>query len=50
VRSDGLPDGARLREYLSGREATIEQGLLPLDGLAPVGAQVWIEIRSATQG
>jgi hypothetical protein len=45
VRSAGLPDGMRLREYLSGREATVQHGLLPLDGLAPVGAQVWVEIR-----
>ncbi len=41
VRHAGLPDGARLRELLSGAEASVQGGMLPLVGLADVGAQIW---------
>jgi alpha-glucosidase len=45
LRHAGLPDGARLRELFSGREATVVGGQLPLDGLAAVGAQVWVVVQ-----
>lgn len=41
VRHAGLADGARLRELLSGAEATVSGGVLPLPGLPAVGAQIW---------
>jgi len=41
VRHGGLADGTRLRELLSGAEATVAGGLLPLDTLPALGAQVW---------
>lgn len=44
VRQGGIPDGTRFRE-LSGVEAVVASGVLPLDGLASVGAQVWVEER-----
>jgi alpha-glucosidase len=45
VAHGGIPDGARLRELLSGAEAVIQGGRLPLDGLPATGAQLW---RTAT--
>ncbi|MBX0329811.1 maltodextrin glucosidase [Oscillochloris sp. ZM17-4] len=41
VRAAGLADGARLRELLSGAEATVAGGMLPLSGLPAIGAQIW---------
>ena len=41
VRHSGVPDGARLRDMLSGAEAVVANGMLPLDSLPSVGAQVW---------
>lgn len=41
VRHAGIPDGAHLRELLSGAEATVAGGMLPLDGLPATGAQIW---------
>jgi alpha-glucosidase len=41
VRHGGIPDGARLRELLSGAEATVAGGRLPLEGLPAAGAQIW---------
>lgn len=41
VRHAGLPDGARLRELLSGAEAAVSSGMLPLIDLPAVGAQIW---------
>jgi alpha-glucosidase len=42
VHHSGLADGTRLREYRTGAEATVAGGVLPLDGLGAVGAQIWI--------
>ncbi|GAB4213075.1 MAG: maltodextrin glucosidase [Roseiflexaceae bacterium] len=42
VRQGGIADGTRFRE-LWGTQATVTGGMLRLDGLAPVGAQVWVE-------
>jgi alpha-glucosidase len=41
VRHVGLADGTRLREALSGAEATVVGGMLPLESLPAPGAQVW---------
>lgn len=41
VRHGGLPDGLTLRDLLSGHEATITNGHLPLETLPAVGVQVW---------
>jgi len=41
VSHGALPDGARLRELLTGAEAVVSGGRLPLDGLPAVGAQLW---------
>jgi alpha-glucosidase len=41
VRHAGLPDGLHLREVLTGTEAVVEGGMLPLVGLPSVGAQIW---------
>jgi alpha-glucosidase len=41
VRHAGLPDGLRLRELLTGDEAIITSGMLPLDSLPSSGVQVW---------
>jgi alpha-glucosidase len=41
VRHAGLPDGATLRDLLSGALATVSGGMLPLAGLPAVGAQIW---------
>jgi alpha-glucosidase len=41
VAHGGIPDGARLRELLSGAEAVIQGGRLPLDSLPAIGAQLW---------
>jgi alpha-glucosidase len=38
-----IPDGARFREHLSGAEARVAGGALPLESLPAVGAQIWIE-------
>jgi alpha-glucosidase len=37
----GLPDGIHLRELLTGNEAVVTNGMLLLDSLPPVGAQIW---------
>lgn len=41
VRQAGLPDGIQLRDLLTGSLATVTGGVLPLDSLANVGAQIW---------
>jgi alpha-glucosidase len=41
VRHAGLPDGAELRDLLSGTTTTVAGGMLPLAGLPAVGAQIW---------
>jgi alpha-glucosidase len=41
VAHGAVPDGAALTELLSGAEARVAGGLLPLAGLPPAGAQVW---------
>jgi alpha-glucosidase len=41
VRHGGISDGARLHELLSGAEATVAGGMLPLHGLPATGAQIW---------
>lgn len=41
ARHGGLPDGARLRDLLSGVETSVQGGWLPLAGLPGVGAQIW---------
>jgi alpha-glucosidase len=41
VRHAGIPDGATLRELLSGAEATVAGGALPLGCLPATGAQIW---------
>ncbi len=41
VRHAGLPDGLHLWEVLTGTEAVVEGGMLPLVGLPSVGAQIW---------
>lgn len=41
VRHGGIPDGARLRELLSGAEATVAGGRLPLPGIPAAGVQIW---------
>lgn len=38
----GIPDGTRFAEFLSGQEATVTDGALPLPEL-PQGATVWLE-------
>ncbi len=40
----GLPDGIHLRELLTGNEAVVTNGMLLLDSLPPVGAQIWQEV------
>ena len=40
VRHAGLPDGTRLRDWLSGAEATVQGGMVPLARLPAVGALV----------
>ena len=42
VSHGAIPDGARLRELLTGDEAVVRGGRLPLDGLPAVGAQLWL--------
>ncbi len=41
VRHAGLPDGMYLRDVLTGTEVVVVNGMLPLDSLPPVGAQIW---------
>src|ERR1051326_8112901 len=41
VRHVGLAENTRLREILSGAEATVAGGRLPLDHLPATGAQIW---------
>jgi alpha-glucosidase len=41
VAPAGVPDGARLRELLSGSEMRVAGGRLPLAGLGAPGAQIW---------
>lgn len=41
VRHGGLADGTRLRELLSGAEAQVAGGALPLASLPAMGAQIW---------
>lgn len=41
VRHGGLADGVRLREVMTGAEAVVSKGMLPLESLAPVGVQIW---------
>ncbi|MBA3531799.1 MAG: maltodextrin glucosidase [Ardenticatenales bacterium] len=42
VGHGGIADGTRFREFFSKAEETVAQGRLPLTGLPPVGAQLWI--------
>jgi alpha-glucosidase len=48
VLHGGLPDGIHLRELLTGNEAVVANGMLPLDSLPPVGAQIW-QYKSAVE-
>lgn len=41
VQSAGLTDGTHLQEILTGVQVAIADGMLSLDSLPPVGAQVW---------
>jgi alpha-glucosidase len=41
VQHGGIADGTRFRDELTGAEATVEGGVLPLNGLPEAGAQVW---------
>ncbi len=41
VQHGGIADGTRFRDELTGAEATVQGGMLPLTGLAQAGAQVW---------
>jgi alpha-glucosidase len=41
VRHAGIPDGARLHDLLSGAEAAVAGGELPLAGLPAAGVQIW---------
>ena len=41
VTSTGLANGTRLQEILSGTSATIVDGMLTLESLPSVGAQIW---------
>jgi alpha-glucosidase len=41
VRHGGIPDGAHFREALTGATATVQGGMLPLEGLGAVDAQIW---------
>src|SRR6266567_3353777 len=41
VHHAGLPDGIHLRELLTGNETVVTNGMLLLDSLPPVGAQIW---------
>ena len=41
VSHAGLADGTRLQELLTGQEASVLHGTLPLNGLPPIGAQLW---------
>ncbi len=41
VRDAGIADGTVMREMLSGVEATVSNGHLPLTGIPNVGAQIW---------
>lgn len=44
VTHGGIPEGARFVEYLTGREAVVTEGALPLPEMGQ-GAQVWMEER-----
>ncbi len=41
VQYAGLADGTRLQEILSGTQTVVINGMLPLDSLSSVGAQIW---------
>lgn len=43
VRTLCIADGTRFRELLSGAEAVVQHGALPLTGLGACGAQLWEE-------
>lgn len=41
VQHAGLADGTHVQEVLTGVQKVIADGMLPLDSLPPVGAQIW---------
>lgn len=43
VRHAGLPNGTHLLDVLTGTEAVVTHGILPLDTLPPIGIQIWRE-------
>lgn len=45
VRHAGLPDGVQLCDLMTGTEAKVTGGMLPLDSLPNVGAQIWRGVR-----
>ncbi len=46
VRHAGLPDGASLRDLLSGSEARVAHGHLPLAGLPASGVMLWHQVEA----
>lgn len=44
VRQAGLPDGARLRDLLTGHETSVQHGQIALGGIAAPGVRVWQQI------
>ena len=42
VAHGGIADGCRFREFFSGQELTVSNGVLPLP-IHPQGASIWIE-------
>ncbi len=41
IQRAGLADGTRLQEILTGTQVVIEDGMISLDSLPAVGAQIW---------
>ena len=41
IQQTGLVDGTQVQEVLSGTQAVVVNGLLPLESLPSVGAQIW---------
>ncbi len=41
IQQTGISDGTRVQEVSSGTQAVIVDGMLPLDSLPAVGAQIW---------
>ena len=41
VQQAGLSDGTHMQEVLSGTQAIVVDGFLPLESLPPIGAQIW---------